>query len=114
MSEPRGKSCRLKIFITAGVCLFFGFLLGVGIPKFNHARQTSLRLACMNHLIQIDGAKQQWAKEKQKNDADIPTWADLKPYIAHNVELQCPAGGVYTIGKVSEVPSCSIANHSLQ
>jgi hypothetical protein len=113
MSEPK-KKASVGIIVKIVVCLFFGLALAVGIPKFIQARQASSRLACMNHLIQIDGAKQQWKIEHKKTDADIPTWVDLKPYISGNVELKCPAGGIYTIGKVSELPSCSITNHSLQ
>jgi ABC-type proline/glycine betaine transport system substrate-binding protein len=114
MSEPKKKSSGGKIIVKVVVCLLFGLALAVGIPKFIQARQASVRLACMNHLIQIDGAKQQWKIEHKKTDADIPTWEDLKPYLSGNAELKCPAGGIYTIGKVGELPSCSITNHSLQ
>jgi hypothetical protein len=114
MSEPKKKSSGRKIIIKVVVCLLFGLALAVGIPKFIQARQASVRLACMNHLIQIDGAKQQRKIEHNKTDADVPTWEDIKPYIAENAELKCPAGGIYIIGKVGELPSCSITNHSLR
>jgi hypothetical protein len=114
MSEMKNKTSGKKIIIRVVVCLFVGIALAAGIPKFIQARQASVKLACMNHLIQIDGAKQQWKLEHKKTDADVPTWEVLKPYITGNVELKCPAGGIYTIGKVSDLPSCSITNHSLQ
>ena len=106
MKEGNKKAAKLV------ACFFFGIALAVGISKIIQSRQAAVRLACMNHLIQIDGAKQQWKMEHQKTDADIPTWEGFKPYIAGR--LKCPAGGVYTIGKVGELPSCSITNHSLE
>ncbi|MGA2854183.1 MAG: hypothetical protein ABSE90_08655 [Verrucomicrobiota bacterium] len=114
MNNPKKKSFGVKATVKVVVFLFFGFILVVGIPKYIQARQASLRAACMNHLIQIDGAKQQWKIEHKKTDADITTWEDIKPYLSGNAELKCPAGGIYTIGKVGELPSCSITNHSLQ
>jgi len=114
MSEPKKKSSGKKIIVKVVVCLLFGLGLAVGIPKLIQARQAGLRAACMNHLIQIDGAKHQWALEHKKTDADVPTREDIKPYIVGSIELKCPAGGSYTIGKIGELPSCSITNHSLQ
>jgi len=114
MNEPKKKSSGEKIIIKVAVWLFFALGLAVGIPKFIHEREFSLRAACMNHLIQIDGAKHQWALEHKKTDTDVPTWKDIKPYIVGDIELKCPAGGTYTIGKVGEYPTCSITNHSLQ
>ena len=114
MDNPKKKSSSKKTIIKVVICLLIGLGLAVGIPKFIQARQAALRAACMNHLIQIDGAKQEWKLEHKKTDADVPTWEDLKPYITRNIELKCPAGGSYTIGKIGEPPSCSITNHSLQ
>ena len=110
-SSPMSK--KAKIVIVPTICLLIGFVIAVGVPKLLQNRQQSIRLACLNHLIQIDGAKQQWKLEHNKTGADIPTWEDLKPYIARGIELKCPAGGTYTIGKVDVPPTCSITNHSL-
>jgi hypothetical protein len=110
-NSPMSK--KAKIVIVPTICLLIGFVIAVGIPKFIQNRQQSIRLACLNHLIQIDGAKQQWRLEHNKTGTDIPTWEDLKPYIAGSIELKCPAGGTYTIGKVDVPPTCSITNHSL-
>jgi DNA repair exonuclease SbcCD ATPase subunit len=72
--------------------------------------------ACINNLRLIDAAKQQWALENKKQAADIPAMEDLKPYLGHgpNGDLPtCPDGGVYTVGAVSEKPTCSIPGHAL-
>jgi RNA polymerase sigma factor (sigma-70 family) len=72
--------------------------------------------ACINNLRLIDSAKQQWALEHNKTGEDTPTWDDIKPYLGRgaNGEIPvCPDGGVYTIGKVGEKPTCSIPSHVL-
>jgi uncharacterized protein (DUF3084 family) len=52
--------------------------------------------ACLNNLLQLDGAKQQWALEGNKTAHDIPTEKDLAPYLKDGIP-KCPAGGTYTI-----------------
>ncbi len=68
--------------------------------------------ACINNLRQLDGAKQQWALENRKTAADLPTEADLARYLKNGIP-KCPGGGVYTIGTVEVVPTCSIRGHQL-
>jgi hypothetical protein len=85
-----------------------GMLSAIAIPNFVKARATSQQNACINNLRQLDGAKQQWALEKNKKPADVPTKADLSPYLRG--WPTCPAGGTYTIGAVNEQPTCSLAN----
>ena len=70
--------------------------------------------ACINNLRQIDAAKQQWALENGKNNG--VTFQRLK--ISNRISKMalsptCPAGGTYTIGAVSERPTCSIPGHKL-
>jgi hypothetical protein len=74
------------------------------------------RNACINNLRQIDGAKNEFALEKGKAIGAAVTEADIKPYIKLDASgnlPKCPAGGKYTIGKVGELPTCSIAGHAL-
>jgi hypothetical protein len=68
---------------------------------------------CINNLRQIDGAKAQWALEKQKPSGTLLTVADLAPYLKTNTLPTCPAGGVYTINPVGYAPLCSIPGHAL-
>ena len=67
--------------------------------------------ACINHLRQLDAAKQQWALEKNKTDADVPVVQDLLPYLKEGVFPICPAGGTYSINAVGELPGCSLPGH---
>jgi hypothetical protein len=74
------------------------------------------RNTCINHLRQIDAAKNQWALENNKVAGDIPTAQDIAPYIkldANGNIPGCPSGGTYTIGAVGVPPTCSIPGHVL-
>lgn len=88
-------------------------MLAIAIPNFVKARDTAMQNLCINNLRMIDGAKQQWALEHSKKADDVPTAADLKPYFKTGVFPACPSGGTYTIGAVSNAPTCSIPNHKL-
>lgn len=77
------------------------------------ARALADQRACINNLRQIDAAKQQWALENNKPAIATPTVADLLPYFKDGVFPVCPAGGIYTIGAVGELPACSIPGHTL-
>jgi len=68
---------------------------------------------CLNHLRQIDAAKQQWALEKNKADAAVPTASDLLPYLKDGTFPACPDGGTYSINAVGEPPTCSLPGHAL-
>jgi general secretion pathway protein G len=57
-------------------------------------------------LRQIEGAKEQWALEKGKTTNDIPTFADVAPYM--KLPIVCAEGGTYTVGKIGEPAKCSI------
>jgi len=79
-------------------------------PQATEQQQAAI---CINNLRQIDGAKEQWALEKQKPRGALLTVADLAPYLKTNALPTCPAGGVYTINPVGYAPLCSIPGHAL-
>lgn len=69
---------------------------------------------CINHLRQMDAAKNQWALEYNKTGDAIPTERDISPYIKLDADGKippCPSGGTYTINAVNVPPACSIAGH---
>jgi chromosome segregation ATPase len=71
--------------------------------------------ACVNNLHLLEAAKRQWAQQNGKQPADAPTMEDLRPSFGPNgVAPVCPDGGVYTLGAMSEQPTCSIAGHALK
>jgi hypothetical protein len=76
---------------------------------------------CIFHLQVIEASKQQWALENNKDTNAVPTWKDLNPFLINTLidehekdELHCPAGGVYTLGRIGVFPTCSILQHKYE
>jgi hypothetical protein len=111
-----GKGLAIAGFTAgyAGLGLML-LLLPIAIPNFIKGRNIAFKNACVNHLRQIDAAKQQWALEKQKERTDTPTAEELRPYLGKLPDevLRCPSGGSYTIHAVGEAPACSVPDHKL-
>ena len=69
--------------------------------------------SCLATLRQIGAAKSIWMIEHKKSTNDVPTWQDLVGANAFFTRLpQCPDYGTYTIGQISEPPTCSIVEHN--
>jgi Domain of unknown function (DUF4190) len=114
-----GNGLALAGLITGYIGIFFGifvfgFLAAIAVPNFEKARHQSMENACINNLRQIQAAKQEWALEKNKSQGDVPTEFDLTPYLANNKFPVCPADGNYTIGAVSNLPTCSVPGHVMR
>lgn len=71
------------------------------------------RKTCINNLRLIDDAKQQWATDAGKPLNAVPTVKDLLPYFKEKGFPECPDGGTYSLNAVDEVPTCSVAGHTL-
>jgi hypothetical protein len=103
-----------KLFIILAPIAVVG-LIAVGVAHLGSLRAQAALDKCVSILRTINGCKQQWALES-KADADaLPNWDDLRPYVKEAVPphwAHCPGGGSYTIGRMSEFPSCSIAPHT--
>jgi competence protein ComGC len=111
-----GKGLAIAGFVTGYVSLaLILLLLPIAIPNFIKARNTAQNNACISNLRQIDGAKQQWALENQKDASATPTTADLDKYMKHGfARFTCAKGGNYKINSVGESPTCTIEGHTLQ
>jgi regulator of replication initiation timing len=77
------------------------------------AQAIAERNVCINHLRQLDAAKQAWALENNKAADAVPTVEQLLPFFKDGAFPICPGGGTYTIGAVGELPTCSIPGHVL-
>jgi len=77
--------------------------------------------ACINNLREIDAAKNEWMLKHDAKTNDTVTLDDIKPYLVPYGEPnafikldakgnlpKCPGGGIYTIGKIGEAPTCSL------
>ena len=115
----KGEGLALGGLVTGSISIILSvpmlFLLAIAIPNFMRARETAQHNACINNLRSLDGAKQQWALENKMTEEAVPTFADINDYFNGATSLfQCPAGGVYTLGPVSEKPTCSVPGHVLE
>jgi hypothetical protein len=100
---------KAKRICILGACVL-GALL-ILLPNLRPVRGGQ-RPSCINNLRQLEGAKQQWALEFHKGTNDVPTWDDLRPIL--KPKLSCPRGGTYSLGRMGELPSCSISEHTVQ
>jgi hypothetical protein len=96
------------LFAAIATPVVVGFILES--PSRGHGEHR--RHACINNLRRIDGAKQEWALVEHKATNDTPAWSDIEPLLRQPRPV-CPAGGVYTLGQVWEVPKCSLKGHDL-
>ena len=122
MTDPEAKPRGTRIFVWVSICLFAGFALAsVFVPNFVKPLSHSAASDCINNLRVIDAAKNEWMLVNHKTTNDTPTWGDIKQYI-QDLERdkpymkldpksnlpKCPSGGIYTIGRIGEPPSCSL------
>ena len=107
--RPAGYTLIEVMIVVSAI----GLLAAIAIPNWIAASDRSKQNVCTNNLRQIDAAKQQWALEYKKTAEAVPSAQDLSPYFKDGVFPVCPAGGVYTIGAVGDVPACSVASHVL-
>jgi hypothetical protein len=105
-----GVVCFIALLIYGILTQGFGFVSG---PHVSHEK------TCINNLRLIAGAKQLWASEHSKTGGDVPMWMDLTFYLGRSGDnysmayIKCPSGGFYTLGAVSNAPTCSIPGHQL-
>jgi hypothetical protein len=99
--------------ILAFLCI--GIFVVVVIPNFIKARSTTAANACVNNLRQIDAAANEFALEKNlKAGEKINFPNNLTPYIKLNSQGKippCPQGGIYSIKKVGDTPTCSLGTN---
>lgn len=103
MASSTKNSRNIALWIlgaSAVVLLALGFF---EIQTRQHVKQS-----CLNVLKQIEGAKESWALENRKSPDSLVTWSDIRPFFREDLSYACYQGGVYTIGVVSNSPSCSI------
>jgi hypothetical protein len=109
-----------KILICS-VCLVVAVV--IGLPFLAASKRRSSKIATWRlNLEQIEIAKKEWADDRVSPTNDTPTLDDLRLYLSDwetnhifltNGEVIDPDGGVYTIGRLGEQPSCLIGGHRI-
>jgi hypothetical protein len=103
---------KRKLLVAILSILLVALLIAITPASFVRARSVAQQNACVNNLRQLNGGKQRWQLENRKTTNDIPTFADVAPYL--KLPLVCPQGGTYIVGRVGEPPKCSIGGrHAL-
>jgi hypothetical protein len=101
---------KVAIIIAAAVAI--GAVVALFWPvDVDMVRPPTMQRTCISHLRTIDSAKTQWALENNKGADAVPTMADLARYMKDIPT--CPAGGVYTVGSLNELPRCSVKGHQI-
>ena len=84
------------------------------MPSFVKARESSRQKACIGNLMQIDGAKHQFAMDEKKSGGDAVAATDIYGVTKFvRTAPKCSADGTYTIGVVGDNPVCTISGHGL-
>jgi competence protein ComGC len=115
----KGEGIALGGLITGYVCLavalvWIPMMAAIAIPNFVKAREMAQKNGCLNNLRRIEGAKEVWALQNNKDTNSTPTMQDLTPFLKGNATtLRCPAGGTYSINNVGVSPTCTIPSHDL-
>jgi prepilin-type N-terminal cleavage/methylation domain-containing protein len=73
------------------VVAIIGLLASMAIPNLIHSRKVAQMNTCISNLRYIDSAKQQWALDQRKQDADTPTGSDLQPYLGRTAAGELPS-----------------------
>jgi len=91
------------------VVLAIGVLISIAVPSMMTARANSARKGCQQIMRALDVAKAQYAAEQNVPEGAAVTMSDLVPYLKR--EPKCPLGGVYNLGTVGSLTTCSIPDH---
>lgn len=114
-----GSGLAMAGFITGyiGIALMVVMVpmyMAIALPSFVRAREVAQTNACVNNLRMIEIAKEQWVLDEGKPEGTEVTAAELVDYLGREMDqVQCPAGGEYSIMPVGVPPTCSIEGHSL-
>jgi hypothetical protein len=109
-TTPVTVICGILFAVLVGLTLWHTFGKRANLRD---KRERSAKIACMAGIKQTAGVKEMWRRDQDKGANDTPAWPDLVGQDRYlRVILECPRGGPYTIGKMSEPPTCSIAEHN--
>jgi hypothetical protein len=110
-SEGFTRAQLILLVCAAVVALIAGFPY---VNEFIVARDTPATIPCVNNLIKINGAKEQWALETSRKPGAVPTDSDLfGASLCISEKPKCWKGGVYTLNPIGVAPTCTIPGHTL-
>ena len=115
IEQKIGKHSAFTVYEVIILVLVVGLLVAIALPNYSGSHRTSPSNACINNLRQIDAAAHQLALDKHlTNGTQINFPADLTNYIKLNRYGKippCPSGGIYSLKKVGDAPTCSLGTN---
>jgi prepilin-type N-terminal cleavage/methylation domain-containing protein len=104
----RGKRAFTLVEIMVVVSIM-ALILAIAVPGFARARDNSKAKACQYNLKQILCSKERWAMDNNRAPLDTPAMSDLAvPGVYMKGLPVCPGGGTYTVGRLDQLPTCSV------
>ena len=99
--------------------VIIGVLVAIAIPNFLKGAETARKKACINNLMIIDAAKEQYAL-----DYNLASGTSLTTAMKNAIDgtyikggaPSCPSNGNYTYGNIGTDPTCDLSGskgHSL-
>ena len=92
-----------------------GLLIGIAGLAATEQRRSYIRevqdmIACESNMIQLDGAKEQWAMANKLPEGTPSVTNEVVKYLMGHIMPPCPTTktNTYTLGKIGEKPSCSV------
>jgi prepilin-type N-terminal cleavage/methylation domain-containing protein len=109
-SSPTNANSRRQGFTLVEaliVAAVIGLLAGIAFPAGGRLVAGARQRICLENRFQIDGAKERYALEHNRNGDYVPQMDELVPYLMRRTPV-CPAGGEYDLGTVDEECICSV------
>ena len=95
----------IEIMIVVAI---IGMLAAMAIPSITKNQSTARIKVIYNNLRVIENAKLQWSMDHKKGEDDVPTAAEISPYMKGNKMPSDVVGETYNINAVGKAPSATI------
>lgn len=114
LSKNRGGFTLVEIMIVVAI---IALLAAIAVPNFLRARKRSQATRVLEDMRMVDGAKDQYAIERNALGNVTPTWADILPYIKQGTPLANGGGTdsmgqAITINAIDTLPQVSNATYT--
>jgi hypothetical protein len=107
----------LMFVIKAGFVFFVAYVLLLILSNYReieYSKRTRSSVTCLLNLRQIEDASYEFAVDKHLKIGDKINFPnDLLPYFKDGKVPICPLGGIYSIRKIGDVPTCSVGTNAI-